>query len=854
MMTPRDYAVNAAEALRGVFQGSPMGYEVAGVADVIEKAIKKAIKEATLERESTERQREAEVRAAVPQNAAIARLLELVASSPAVIYSYEAKGSFWPTFVGPNIKTLLGYEPDEYLAHPDFWRRCVHPDDLSEVEAETVHLYEKGHHAVEYRFLRKDGSYCWVSDEWHLIRDERGQPVEVVGSWSDISARKQALERSQALVEEARARVSDAIESMSDGFALWDKDDRLVMWNRRSQEILNLRDLLVRGIRFEDMIRPLAFDRPHYDTSVGNPGSWLERRVALHRDAPTVHEQRLSDGTWLRVGEHRTQEGGTVTTWTDITSLKQREEELAETVRQLKIARDQAMEASRTKSSFLANMSHELRTPLNAIIGLTELLCENAERFGTEKALEPLRRVLRAGRHLLKLINDILDLSKIEAGKLDLVLEEVMIQPIVEEILGTARPLAEQNRNQLFLECSAEIGMVRCDSMRLRQVLLNVLGNACKFTKDGAVHLRVTRTRDIGREWVEFAVSDSGIGMTEEQLARLFQEFAQADASTTRQFGGTGLGLAITRRLCQMMGGDVTATSSPGKGSNFSVRLPADSGVAMPLEEAPAEPIYTRTIDGGGASRHVVLVIDDDPTARELITTHLHEEGYAVQTASCGIDGLKLARDLHPAAITLDILLPDIDGWTVLAALKGDPALADIPVIIVTIVDEQRRGMTLGAAGFLTKPIDRHRLLGIMTPYRVTERTSTVLIVDDDEEHRQLVRTILEAQGWVVREAANGRLALDALASALPDIVLLDLMMPEMDGFQVVATFQDNPAWRDVPIVVVTAFDLSTEDRRRLNGGVEEILSKHADSSQLIARVGTLIAASRAKTQRLSGR
>src|SRR5271166_3617369 len=187
MMTPRDYAVNAAEALRGVFQGSPMGYEVAGVADVIEKAIKKAIKEATLERESTERQREAEVRAAVPQNAAIARLLELVASSPAVIYSYEAKGSFWPTFVGPNIKTLLGYEPDEYLAHPDY---------LSEVEAETVHLYEKGHHAVEYRFLRKDGSYCWVSDEWHLIRDERGQPVEVVGSWSDISARKQALERS----------------------------------------------------------------------------------------------------------------------------------------------------------------------------------------------------------------------------------------------------------------------------------------------------------------------------------------------------------------------------------------------------------------------------------------------------------------------------------------------------------------------------------------------------------------------------------------------------------------------------------------------------------------------------------
>jgi len=413
-------------------------------------------------------------------------------------------------------------------------------------------------------------------------------------------------------------------------------------------------------------------------------------------------------------------------------------------------------------------------------------------------------------------------------------------------MLGTARPLAEQNNNALERDCSDEIGSVHADNMRLRQILLNLLSNACKFTKAGTVCLRVTSISEAGRGWVNFAISDTGIGMTEEQLGRLFQEFTQADASTTRQFGGTGLGLAISRRLCRLMGGDITVTSVPGSGSTFTVRLPAEAETM--LAAAASAPEATAAAED--TAHRTVLVIDDDSTARELIAAHLAGTGFSVETAANGVEGLKKARALRPAAITLDIMMPDIDGWTVLAALRGEPALADIPVVIVTILDEPRRGIALGAAGYMTKPIDRDRLVEILSRYRLADRSGTVLVVEDDEEQRRLVRELLGARGWVVREAVNGRLALDALKEGLPDIVLLDLMMPEMDGFELVAALQANPAWRDIPVVVVTALDLSAEDRRRLNGGVEQILSKSAYApAELMKRVGALLAEVKRKTK-----
>ena len=521
-------------------------------------------------------------------------------------------------------------------------------------------------------------------------------------------------------------------------------------------------------------------------------------------------------------------------TYADITELKQHEAELA-------AARDAADEASRTKSSFLANMSHELRTPLNAIIGLTDMMVSNAPRFGTEKAAEPLRRVHRAGKHLLDLINQVLDMSKIEAGKLDLNAETVNVATLVDEVVGTARSLAEQNKNQLNVECPADIAPIIVDPMRLKQILLNLLSNACKFTKGGEVSLRVASASADGRQWVDFAVADTGIGLTPEQMGKLFEDFAQADQTTARQYGGTGLGLAITRRLCRMMGGEVTVTSESGKGSTFTVRLPAGSATAAavsdPQARGPEEPVPVGDC---------VLVIDDDPTARELIANYLREGGFSVVTAAGGREGLKRAEELHPIAITLDVLMPDLDGWTVLAALRGNPKLSNIPVIMATITDPDRKGMTLGAAGYLTKPIDRDRLIALLRPFQTRVRRTRVLVVEDDSMQRERICSWLEPEHWLASQAENGRVALDRLAEEPPDIILLDLMMPEMDGFQFITALQARPAWRNIPVIVITALDLTAADRARLNSGVEAILSKDSfDPAQLVEIVRRLVAETR---------
>jgi GAF domain-containing protein/CheY-like chemotaxis protein/anti-sigma regulatory factor (Ser/Thr protein kinase) len=495
--------------------------------------------------------------------------------------------------------------------------------------------------------------------------------------------------------------------------------------------------------------------------------------------------------------------------------------------------------ADRHKSEFLANMSHELRTPLNAIIGYSEMLQEDAVDLGAEQLTEDLKKINAAGKHLLELINAVLDLSKIEAGRMELYLESFDVAGLVRDIVAVIQPLAAKNANRLEVQCPEAAGTMRADLTKVRQALFNLLSNACKFTDRGTVSLAVAREVVDGQDSMMFRVSDTGIGMSPEQLTRLFEAFSQADAATTRRYGGTGLGLALSRRLCRMMGGDVTVESVAGRGSTFTIRLP----VLVAEATEPSGAAEPATPDSAGIG--TVLVIDDEPAVRDLMQRFLTREGFRVVAAHGGEEGLRRARELRPDAITLDVMMPGMDGWAVLSALKADTAVADIPVIMLTIVDDKNLGYALGASDYLTKPIDRERLVTVLERHR---RDLPVLVVDDDAGLRQLLRRMLEPEGYAVVEAENGRVALERLHHISPSVILLDLMMPEMDGFEFVAEFRRHEAWRAIPVVVVTAKDLSQEDRERLNGHVQKILQKGTHGrDQLLAEVRELVSASVAR-------
>ena len=494
-------------------------------------------------------------------------------------------------------------------------------------------------------------------------------------------------------------------------------------------------------------------------------------------------------------------------------------------VTELLAARKASEAANHAKSQFLASMSHELRTPLNAIIGYSEMLEEEAAERGHGGYVPDLQKIRSAGRHLLALINDVLDLSKIEAGKMELHLETFELRPAIDAVAATVAPLIEKNENTLALDLADTLGVMRADVTRVRQVLFNLLSNASKFTEHGTITLHARRESGDAGGTIVLTIEDTGIGMTPEQLGRLFQAFSQAEASTASKYGGTGLGLAISRKICEMMGGEITVASTPGQGTVFTVRLPAEV-------RDPAEPVLSAPLMPAGEAG-TVLVIDDDPAARQLVARMLNKDGFRVLEAANGREGLRLAHAERPDVITLDVLMPELDGWGVLSALKNDPLIASIPVVMLTITDQRNLGFSLGATEYLTKPIERAQLSAVLARYRRPAGAS-VLLVEDDPATRAVLRRSLEKEGWAVTEAENGRVGLERVAAESPALVLLDLMMPEVDGFEFLDGLRSRGLANAPPVVVLTAKELTLADRLRLNGGVRDVVQKRPQDIDLL--------------------
>ncbi len=671
-----------------------------------------------------------------------------------------------------------------------------------------------------------------------LYKDDQGKVLGVFAAARDVTERKQT--------EAALSRQAGLLDLSSDAIMVRDRDGVISSWNHGAETLYGFSKAEALGRTSLELLdtefpRPLA----ELEAELREAGSWTGELVHRRKNGSLV----TVDTRWMLDISADSTHAQVLESNTDITVRKAAETELLEIQRA-------AEAANRAKSQFLANMSHELRTPLNAIIGFSEILEDRTFGEVNEKQGRYVTNILTSGRHLLQLINDILDLSKVETGKLELNTEHFSPARAVEDVLAVIKALSNKKGIVVATDCASDLPALCADQGKFKQVLYNLLSNAVKFTPDGGtvtVKLQMDQNPEFksgdpmsSDSTLRVSVSDTGIGIKPEDHARIWNEFEQVDSTYARTQQGTGLGLALTRKMVELHGGRIWLVSEgiEGKGSTFFFELPLvtkahAATVARPVQPSAPSPVVPAP--QSGTERRLVLIAEDNEPARALLENYLTGGGYDVAHATTAAEALKLARELNPFAITLDILLPDRPGWEVLSELKANPQTRDIPVVIVSITDDKQLGSSLGAVDFLVKPVRRQELLAAIerTGSRRQQAVNTVLIVDDDPQSVETLAASIRAEGYTVLAAHSGAEGIEAALTSRPDLLILDLLMPQMNGFEVVDRLRTNPLTAKLPILIYTGVDLSAEERTTLHRQVQGIVGKPA-CEQLLADLARL--------------